>query len=153
MKKIQFILLVVMAALYSVTALAQTKTKADAVSEIFTLVNKHRTQVGLKPLKMVTVISTEAARHSRDMASGKTAFGHDGFDKRFDKLTTAIKNGTSMAENVAYSTGSPARVVDNWLQSPGHKKNIEGDYTLTGIGLAKAADGQVYYTQIFLKDR
>jgi hypothetical protein len=29
-------------------------------------------------------------------------------------------------------------VVDGWLHSPGHRRNIEGDFRLTGIGLAEA---------------
>jgi uncharacterized protein YkwD len=37
-----------------------------------------------------------------------------------------------------------------WLNSPGHRKNIEGPYNLTGIAMAKAKDGTMYFTQIFI---
>jgi uncharacterized protein YkwD len=43
------------------------------------------------------------------------------------------------------------KVVDGWLHSPGHKKNIEGDYNFTGIGVSKDKNGRIYYTQIFLR--
>jgi uncharacterized protein YkwD len=42
-------------------------------------------------------------------------------------------------------------VVDGWLNSPGHRRNIEGDFRLTGIGIAKRSDGMVYFTQIFIR--
>jgi uncharacterized protein YkwD len=33
---------------------------------------------------------------------------------------------------------------------PGHRKNIEGPYEVTGIGVARNAQGEVYFTQIFV---
>ncbi len=42
-------------------------------------------------------------------------------------------------------------VVDGWLHSPGHRRNIMGDFRLTGIGVAEAANGMIYFTQIFVK--
>jgi uncharacterized protein YkwD len=44
---------------------------------------------------------------------------------------------------------SAREVVDGWLKSPGHKRNIEGDFTLTGIGIASDKQGNIYFTQIF----
>ncbi len=55
------------------------------------------------------------------------------------------------AENVAYGNMTAAKVVDGWLHSPGHKKNIEGNYNLTGIGTVQREDGVIYFTQIFIK--
>jgi uncharacterized protein YkwD len=55
------------------------------------------------------------------------------------------------AENVAYGQLSAKAVVDGWLKSAPHKKNIEGNYNLTGIGLAKDRKGVIYFTQIFLR--
>ena len=40
-----------------------------------------------------------------------------------------------------------------WLNSPGHRKNIEGDFTHIGIGVVKNDAGVYYFTQIFLKKR
>ena len=37
--------------------------------------------------------------------------------------------------------------------SPLHKKNIDGDYDLAGVGAAQDANGVVYFTQIFVKKR
>ena len=46
---------------------------------------------------------------------------------------------------------SAGEVVNMWLNSPGHKRNIEGNFTLTGIGIAEADNGYLYFTQIFLR--
>ena len=47
---------------------------------------------------------------------------------------------------------SAKEVVEGWLNSKGHRENIEGNSTYTGIGLAKASDGRIYFTpQIFLQ--
>lgn len=131
---------------------AKTPGTNVSVEDIYALVNKYRQGKGLKALKLNEAINKEAARHSRNMASNKVPFGHEGFNDRFDRLAKAIPGATSMAENVEYSSGNAAHVVDNWAHSPMHRKNMEGNYTLTGIGIAIGSNGQVYYTQIFIKN-
>ncbi len=120
--------------------------------EIFRLVNKHREGKGLKPLRQNAIIAKVAEGHSRNMAGKSVAFGHDGFEGRVAKIEKQLKPAMASAENVAFSTRDAKGVVDMWLHSKGHRENIEGGYSLTGIGMAKGADGQYYYTQIFIKD-
>lgn len=58
---------------------------------------------------------------------------------------------TASAENVAYGQLSAKEVVKGWLNSPGHKKkNIEDNYTLTGIGVYTDKKGVIFFTQIFV---
>ncbi len=123
----------------------------DLKNGILVLVNKHRTAMGLGTLKMNDDISTAADKHSRNMATNKIPFGHNGFDNRMAGLRSKIKGTNGWAENVAYGAATADEAVEMWLGSPGHKKNIEGSYNLTGIGIAKGKDGQLYYTQIFVK--
>jgi uncharacterized protein YkwD len=82
---------------------------------------------------------------------GKRSFGHDGFDNRIADIRKSAGFIRGAAENVAYGQLTAAQVVDGWLNSPGHKKNIEGDYNLTGIGTVQREDGVIYFTQIFIK--
>ena len=84
------------------------------------------------------------------MATKKIPFRHDGFDERMAAISRQLKNVSATAENVAYGANTAKDVVDMWLHSPGHKKNIEGNYNLTGLGIEKGTDGQLYYTQIFV---
>jgi uncharacterized protein YkwD len=118
-------------------------------SEILSYVNEDREQHGLASLKMNTDESAIAARHSRDMATGKVPFGHAGLDARAKAIRKALGQLSSVGENVASGPMSAREVVDGWLNSPGHKRNIEGDFTLTGIGYARDKKGNIFFTQIF----
>jgi len=120
-------------------------------NDILFYVNKHRKAIGKSELQMLTAASTEATRHSANMAAKRVSFGHTDFEKRVSAISRALGGTVSgAAENVADGKLTAQQVVDGWLHSPGHKKNIEGNYTLTGIGLAKDAGGIIYFTQIFI---
>ena len=118
-------------------------------------VNAYRSSKRLAGLGWNESIAEQARRHSRDMAGGAIAFGHEGFDARMRDLAKSVK-WTGVAENVFMlrNLPDPAGVaVDGWIDSPGHRQNMEGDYDLTGIGIARAEDGSLYFTQIFVKSR
>jgi len=44
-------------------------------------------------------------------------------------------------------------VVNNWLSDAAHRANIEGSFNLTGVGVAEASNGVVYFTQLFIRSR
>jgi uncharacterized protein YkwD len=119
-------------------------------NDILRLVNQHRAKLGLNALQMNDAATAEATKHSADMAKGRMAFGHDGFDGRMKNLNQKLGNLRATGENVAYGKISAAEVMDMWLNSPGHKKNIEGNFSEVGIGIAKSKSGYLYFTQIFL---
>lgn len=100
-------------------------------------------------MEMNNVISASARMHSADMASRKTPFGHEGFDNRVKGIMKQLGPMHKWAENVAFGKLSAKDVVNGWLNSPPHKRNIEGGYTLTGIGTATSSEGAIYFTQIF----
>ncbi len=118
--------------------------------EILLLVNDHRLSEGLAILEANEAAQREAVIHTRNMAQGKVDFGHDGSDERGDLLfdeTGAIRFG----ENVAVGQITAEEVMQSWLDSPGHRSNIEGDFTHLGVGVVEDSEGTPYYTQIFLK--
>lgn len=120
--------------------------------DILKEINAYRKKMGRPALQMMDAASAQAELHSKNMAAKKTGFGHDGFESRISAIRKqATGSINAAAENVAYGQLSAAEVVDGWVHSPGHKKNIEGDYNLTGIGVARAKNGTIYYTQIFLR--
>ena len=129
----------------------QSSSYSKMADEILVLVNRHRSGLKLNGLKMDPVISRACEKHSANMATHKIPFGHEGFDERMAGLRKQIKPTYGWAENVAQGQMTAQKVVDMWLHSPGHKKNIEGDYNLSGIGIVKGKDGDLYFTQIFLK--
>ena len=116
-------------------------------------INQYRASKKLPPLSVDPQISQIARIHSENMAKGKVKFSHDGFEARAKSIEIPYQ---SFAENVAYNMGysDPVRnAVEGWIKSEGHRKNIEGQFNLTGIGIAKNAKGEYYFTQLFVRSR
>lgn len=129
---------------------ATTATVAPALEDqILTLINQHRKKKGLPALASDPVIEAEARRHTMAMATHQSPFGHDGFSYRSKVITAKVPGVTATAENVAYGSRSAQEVVSGWLKSSGHRKNIEGKYKLTGIGVARDEKSVLFFTQIF----
>ncbi len=119
--------------------------------QILQEINNYRQSKNLPLLEMNAVVSREARKHSADMASGKSAFGHDGFDDRVGVINKQIAGSRKFAENVAYGHLSAREVVGIWLNSAGHRHNIEGPtFNLTGIGTSTRDDGTIFFTQLFV---
>jgi len=126
---------------------------ADLEQATFNSINAHRASIGLSKLNWSGVMADQARDHSEAMADGRVNFSHDGFNDRVDAIKKEISIGGA-GENVAMNWGSADPVgvaVSGWLNSTGHRNNIEGDYDLTGVGVAKNEDGKYYLTQIFAK--
>jgi len=117
-------------------------------------VNQYRQSRGLGPLELDPAIATAARRHSEAMASGTVGFGHAGFQARVDGAATSLRV-RSAAENVSRHRRAeaelPEAAIAGWIASPVHRKNIEGDRQLSGVGAARAANGTIYLTQIFVE--
>lgn len=132
--------------------IAQTNTSA-LEQLVHQQVNQYRVERGLVPLVLQESISEQARTHSQEMAATTVPFGHDGFPDRIQAIAKAISLSAA-AENVAYNKGysEPAtEAVQGWLNSRGHRQNIEGKYNKTGIGIIKNASGEYYFTQIFVR--
>ncbi|MBD1807035.1 CAP domain-containing protein [Microcoleus sp. FACHB-SPT15] len=118
-------------------------------------INKYRQSRNLPPLALDARISEQSRLHSQAMASGKVPFSHNGFEARVKAIGQSIPYG-SAAENVAYNQGysnPDQQAVEGWIKSPGHRKNMEGQFDVTGIGITKNAKGEYYFTQVFIKRR
>lgn len=128
------------------------KFKLSALeTSVFQKINQYRVSKGLGKLKLNNKISQQARIHSQNMAHWRVPFSHDGFKERVNAIPLVY---ASAAENLAFNQGYPDPAVEamsGWIKSPSHLKNIEGNYDLTGIGVAANADGEVYLTQIFLR--
>ena|SRR5690349_5517076 len=131
----------------TVSIVNEQKLEAD----ILDYINQYRVSKGLNELKSEPVIAEQAAQHSANMASKKVAFSHDGFENRIQVISGKLGVMSASAENVALGKLTAKQVVDVWLKSPGHRKNIEGKYQLTGIGTAVDGQGTVFFTQIFTR--
>ena len=75
---------------------------------------------------------------------------HDNFFQRKNSLIDNT-NASKVSENVAYAYSNAQSVVNAWLNSDGHRQNIEGDFTDFDISAEQNANGQWYFTNIFVK--
>lgn len=128
--------------------------RADELSaderKLVELVNAERTKAGLAALKPDARLMKAARGHSTNMAR-KNQIAHDLDDKGpDDRLKDVGYTHFGLGENCAAGQRTPAEAMTSWLDSPGHRANLLGaDYREIGVGLAKAADGTVYWTQVF----
>ncbi len=135
--------------------LSQAPTTAALEQSVFNQINQYRASRGLPPLTQDDRIATQSHNHSQAMANGQVPFGHAGFQERVQMIGKQIPL-RGAAENVAYNQGvkDPAKqAVDGWLKSAGHRSNIEGEFNLTGVGVAQNGKGEYYFTQIFIRQR
>jgi len=120
-------------------------------------VNGYRQGQRLNALTMKANISALALEHSQNMATGRTPFSHDGIQDRQARVQKMLNPGISyiIAENVYACNGFPAsqvpqQALEGWRNSPGHKKNMDGKFAITGIGVAVSKSGEVFVTQLFV---
>lgn len=118
--------------------------------ETMKLINDYRISIGLNPLQTINHISFKSEEHNNYMIENNIV-NHDNFVNRSENIIQVL-NASKVGENVGYNYKSPQGVLDAWLRSPGHKKNIEGDFTNFGISIREnITSGKKYYTNIFAK--
>ncbi len=132
---------------------AETLPKLE--QRIFEQVNQYRLHRGLRPLRMDPRISAQARAHSQAMAERQVPFGHTDFSQRIRRVNRIIAS-RRVSENVAYifSHNDPAkRAFDGWLRSPAHRRALEDNFSVTGVGVALGDRGALYFTQIYVRPR
>ncbi|EPZ33325.1 DNA topoisomerase, type IA, central domain-containing protein [Rozella allomycis CSF55] len=119
-------------------------------NKLLALTNQHRASLGLNALQLDSKLTAAAEGHSNAQAQAKT-MGHFGFENR---MATCGFPGSDWAENVGMTQRRPIDVAfmhQMWLDSPGHRRNIEKvGLTHVGFGLAANPDGDyLFYTEFF----
>lgn len=122
---------------------------------VYEQVNQHRVQMGLPPLHLDSRLNAKARAHSQAMALKQIPFGHVDFRQRVLQINRLIPS-RRISENVAYiftHKDTATRAVQGWLRSPHHRPSIEGNYSLTGVGVAQGERGAFYFTQLYVRTR
>ncbi|MEY3297614.1 MAG: hypothetical protein RLZZ597_874 [Cyanobacteriota bacterium] len=121
---------------------------------LLTLVNAERQQAGSAPLRLNDKLATAAQRHAEDMAATRN-LSHQGSDG--STLRTRIEatgyGWLAIGENVAMGQTSPEAVMQSWMNSAGHRRNIlNPNFQEFGVGYAEGG-GRPYWVQVFAKPR
>ena len=117
--------------------------------EILDLINAHRTSNGLSRLALLDAIKTQTNAHT-DYMINAGAISHDNFNQRSAYLRENA-DARSTAENVASGYSTAQAVVNGWLNSQGHRQNIEGNYTHFHLTAKQSGNNRWYYTNIFIR--
>lgn len=121
----------------------------------FELVNTERVKKGLRPLVWDAELTRMARLYSEKMAS-QNFFSHkspDGEGLRERCRAMGIVGFKRLGENLGYNKGfadAAVSAVVGWMRSEGHRDHIlDREFTRSGLGIARSAEGRVYFTQVF----
>ncbi|MCP8615972.1 CAP domain-containing protein [Salirhabdus salicampi] len=127
---------------------------AEGLSEferrVVELTNEERRNNGLSELKIDTQLSGIARTKSEDMQANNY-FSHTSptYGSPFDMIRDNGVDYQSAAENIAQGQQSPEEVVQSWMNSEGHRKNILTE-EFTHIGVGHETEGN-HWTQMFIQ--
>ena len=114
------------------------------------VINEYRVTQGLNELTIINHISYKSEEHNEYMILNNVV-NHDYFNDRANNIISVL-NAITVGENIAYNFSTPAAALHAWLNSPGHKANLDGDYTHFGISITVNPEtGKKYYTNMFMK--
>lgn len=126
---------------------------ADLEQEVLRLVNVERANAGLPALTYNWEAARVARYKSQDMID-KGYFAHQSptYGSPFQMMESFGLRFSAAAENIVKGQRTPAEVMNAWMNSAGHRANIlSRNVTQIGVGAAKAKNGTLYWTQMFLK--
>lgn len=118
-------------------------------NKVLELVNEERAKYGLATLEMDESLRDLARLKSNDMQKNNY-FSHTSptYGTPFEMLKSYGISYKAAAENIAQGYTTPEAVVEGWMNSSGHRKNIlSSSYTHIGIGYSTTGN---YWTQIFI---
>lgn len=118
--------------------------------ELANKINDYRVSVGLNSLERINHISYKSSEHNQYMINNNVV-NHDYFDSRANNIMQVL-GAVRVGENIAYNFSTPNSALNAWKNSPGHKANLDGDYSHFGVSITiNPATGKKYYTNIFMK--
>lgn len=116
--------------------------------DVFEIVNQEREKDGKDALEWDDDLAACAQERAYEI---KEEFSHTRPDGSscFTVLSDAGISYTSSGENIASGQRNPELVMNAWMNSPGHRKNIlKSSFGRMGVGCAYI-DGYYYWVQVF----
>jgi uncharacterized protein YkwD len=134
---------------YSVDLNLANETDWQMANEILVIINEHRASIGLSAIKRdQQYASAYAVDHTKYMIKN-SHISHDNFELR--KKALMDRGAVAVSENVASGYTTASDVVTAWLNSPSHRRTIEGKYTHSGFGVIQNDRETYFFTQLFYR--
>lgn len=110
---------------------------------VFRLHNHERHAHQRKSLLRSSLLNASAQARAKHLA--KTGvLEHGTWWKVIYKIAGKVRF-KELGENIAEGQNTPEQVVEEWMDSPGHKKNIlEKKYKVMGVGFARKGDDEYW---------
>ncbi|MBM7556221.1 CAP domain-containing protein [Halanaerobacter jeridensis] len=121
--------------------------------EVVNLVNQERQKRGLKPYQHYSKLANVAQKKAEDMRDNNY-FSHQSptYGSPFEMLKEFNIQYSAAGENIARGQRTAEEVMNSWMNSPGHRKNILSEkYTHIGVGLAKNSQETNHWVQMFIR--
>nr|WP_309247917.1 CAP domain-containing protein [Paenibacillus tyrfis] len=125
---------------------SQQETSQSAfASQVVNLVNQERAKAGLQPLASDSALTGMALAKAKDMYNNGY-FDHTSptYGSPFDMMRSFGIRYSYAGENIAKGQRSPQEVMNAWMNSDGHRKNILSP-NFTKIGVA-------YYNGVWVQE-
>jgi uncharacterized protein YkwD len=126
--------------------------------QIHYLINNERRKRSLGDLYWDDDLAKLARAYSRHMAR-ESFFSHydpDGNSVVERAQQSDVRGWSKIGENLFFCEGYDnfdSLAVRGWMNSSEHRRNVlDRQYNATGIGIAQTRDGQIYITQVFVRN-
>ena len=131
---------------------ASITTSEEAMADrVIELVNQERTSRGLQPLVKDDRLMVAAAARAKELSQRYSHTRPDGSECFTILWHLGIDYGYA-GENIAMGQRTPEIVMNDWMNSSGHRANIlNKNYDCIGVGYTMV-DGHPYWVQLFTGD-
>lgn len=130
--------------------LGETAAEVDPfIAEVLRLVNVERSKKGAAPLTGAPHLNEAANVRAVELTSTFSHTRPDG-SRCFTVFNELNISCNARAENIAAGYKTPQLVVQGWMKSEGHMKNIlNPSYNNLGVGVCADSSGKLYWVQLF----
>jgi uncharacterized protein YkwD len=150
--RLALLLLLVTGALALLAGTAQAQSSSSAEEQFRSLVNEARAAEGHAPLQMESQLVDVARGWTAVMAREDSMYHNPSVAQQ------ATGDWTLLGENVGWTlkSGAPEgelveRLHAAFMNSPGHRANIMGDYNLIGVGVSVTPENKMWVTVNFTR--
>lgn len=123
--------------------------RSQYTRQVVDLTNEQRRRNGLSDLQIDTRLSSVAQTKSQDMQqNGYFSHTSPTYGSPFDMMRDFGVSYRTAGENIAQGQRTPQEVVNAWMNSEGHRRNIlNGNFTHIGVGYEATGN---HWTQMFI---
>lgn len=132
--------------IFSSVLFSQSYSATSSLKKVVEIVNRERNKQGVKSVNADYRLGQVALEHAQDMYYNNY-FSHQSLDGRTlgDRLKKGRINYKIAGENIARGQKTEVRVMQSWMNSPGHRRNILNK-KFNKLGIARSGD---VWVQVF----